>query len=493
MEDTNKLTKKPISNFSLMGVFLSAFIWVVLLWRFFDHGVYVLGFNVLIFGGLLFYLFILKLKLAGHFSRQDLYWIIPVIILILSYGIYENPFLKITSLLVLPLIFAIFYNQAFLTDKKNQHWEGRFIRAMINRIFSFPAFLYQAVLAYGQLIVPAGKGRKSLLLRIIGGLLLFILIAFLVFIPLLSAADPVFVGTMNIIYQWFLGIFSQVISYKILLIITLSIFFSALLIAWTRPFIYQLDKRPTIKLDSVVSGIVLSGILGLYLLFLGLQINYLWIGSLPVDFKATESLVKSGFWQLIILSLINILIYFFTYKKTGSVGQKILILFSSASLLLLFSAAYRMSLYVWYYGFSYEKFFASYAVLYCVTLFTYLIIKLFSRVRANILKFAILLFVWMYSLVSLLPVEQIIMRSNVALANSAETRIRLPELTMLSADVLYLVERYEKQGILLAREGSYGQAEPFNWQPWIEKQRKVVFNKAWYEKNLVNFLYLMKN
>jgi hypothetical protein len=222
------------------------------------------------------------------------------------------------------------------------------------------------------------------------------------------------------------------------------------------------------------------------------------VGTLPFDFKETENLVKSGFWQLFFLSVINIAIYFFTYRKTNLMVQWILTGFTVTSLLLLSSAGYRMGLYTTHYGFSYEKFFASYTVLYCAILFIWLISRLFIKKRSNIVKFLVVLFLWMYAVITVLPVEQFILRSNVSFAKLEQSRIRLFELTMLSPDVLSLVKKYESQGLLkennnyLVRENSVKSEEQYDWIPWIEKQEKKVEDKKWYERNIMNILYLSK-
>jgi hypothetical protein len=158
-----------------------------------------------------------------------------------------------------------------------------------------------------------------------------------------------------------------------------------------------------------------------------------------------------------------------------------------------------MGLYVTYYGFSYEKFFSSYTVIYCAILLIWLISRLFVKNRANILKFLILLFLWMYAFVAIMPVEQFILRTNVALSEVRESRIRLFELTMLSPDVLSLVKEYEQRGLLkedvgyLSREKENKSKEQFDWNPWINRQERDILNKSWYEKNLMNVMYLYNN
>ncbi|MCF7795392.1 DUF4173 domain-containing protein [Patescibacteria group bacterium] len=473
-----------------------AFFWVISLWNFWDKGIYALGFNATIFGLLLLALFIWVLYEKGYYIKNDLLWIMPMFLIFLSYSIYDNPFLKITSLLFTPIMLGIFYNQAFLKDKKTKNWDFEFISKIISRFFSFLIKINQSARLYLNLIIPSGKTKKNTAARIIGGVVLFLIIAFTVFIPLLSAADAVFAGQVQVIYDWFLNIFSSVLVYKVLVVIVLTVLLFSVLSAWGRKFEYQEKESANKNIDPIISGIFIGGVLCLYLLFLVIQVNRLWVGGLPFDFKAVETLVKSGFWQLLLLSMINILIYFFSYRKTSLLVQRILSAFTITSLLLLVSAAYRMALYVIYYGFSYEKFFASYTVLFCAVLFVWLIAKLFSRKRANILKFLIILFLWMYALMTVFPVEHFILRTNIALSNIKESRIRLLEMTMLSSDALSLVKKYERQGLLkessgyLSRESTVNGYNHFDWSPWIKKQEKIISDKTWYEKNIMNIIYL---
>ena len=187
-----------------------------------------------------------------------------------------------------------------------------------------------------------------------------------------------------------------------------------------------------------------------------------------------------------------------------SVVQKILAVFTVASLLLLCSAAWRMGLYVIYYGFSYEKFFAVYTVIYCAILFVWLVSRLFVNRRSDVIKFMVVLFIWMYALLTLLPVEQFILRTNVALSQLQDSHVRLAELTMLSPDVLDQVREYQKEDklkevnmerfflssptndpTLLERDMNYA-AE--GWDRWIERQEDVISSKAWYETNVMDWL-----
>jgi len=477
---------------------LSAF-WVIFLWNFWNRGIYALGLNAWIFSSLTILLFVGVLRWKNNFFRRDLIWIIPFVLISLSFALYDNPFLKITSILVFIGLFPVFYNYSFLSEKEKRYWNFDFFIRILKRVFSFLTQIGRSLILYLELIIPANKSKRNIIAKSIAGVILFLIIALTVFIPLLSSADTVFAGKIQVIYNFVKEFFSVPVVYKIITFVILSIITFSMLFAWGKSFVYQEKEEGSKKIDPIIPGIVLGGILLIYLLFLWVQLDQLWIGSLPFDFKKTESLVKSGFWQLFFLSIINILIYFFAYRKTNKLVQWILTAFTVASFLLLFSAAYRMVLYTTYYGFSYEKFFASYTVLFCLILFVWLISRLFIKKRSNMVKFLLILFLWMYAVVTIFPVEWFIMQSNIKLSKMSDSRIKLYELTMLSPDVLSLVKKYKESGVLKEDktsiyfvEGDTGEKErmePFSWQPWVEQQETIINNKKWYEKNLMNILF----
>ncbi|MDD4271197.1 MAG: DUF4173 domain-containing protein [Patescibacteria group bacterium] len=484
---------KPSAKRLLLCAGLAIF-WVIFIWGFWQKGIYALGINYFIFlslfGGLFFGVIYKKVK----FSINDLIWLAPIFSIILSFLIYDNPFLKIISLLILPVIFAFFYNYLSLENKEARHWDFYFLFKMIKRFFSFLSKIGLAAILYIELIIPAGKNKKRIIAKVAAGILLFLIISLTVIIPLLSSADKVFSGKTEFIYSWINAHVSLIFIYKIIASIILSVLMFSMLFAWNKKFDYREKEENNYKIDPIISGIVLGGILIIYLLFLWVQVGRLWVGSLPFEFKDTEQFVKSGFWQLFCLSIINIIIYFFTYRKTILIVQRILTVFTFASLLLLISAAHRMQLYVTYYGFSYEKLFASYTVIYCVILFIWLISRLFVKNRSNIFKFVIILFVCMYGLIAIFPVEQFILRANVKLSELNGSRIKLHELTMLSPDVLQLIKRYKAEGLLKDKVYYPGSgAGESDWSAWINKKEKIIADKKWYERNLMNYIYLKNN
>jgi len=486
MDQAKILSKKQI--YQLVTSLLIALFWVIFLWHFWDRGIYALGINSSVFLLLVFLFWGKNIKEQQIFSRSNLFWIIPIFFIILGYAIYENPFLKIINIFVLPVIFTIAFNYALLPERKKIHWHlSFFFRLFFSRFFGSLAKVPESGIQHSRLFYRSDKKRSTVKQVAIGLFLLFVVAGFFV-IPLLSAADPDFAGSMSWLSDWITSFISLELVGKIALAYAWSVFLLAVFLVWKKPLELKEAKADT-RADSIISGIVIGGILLLYILFLTIQLGHLWVNVLPVDFGQTEVLVKSGFWQLMLLSGINIVIFFFSYRRTNKVVQAILLAFTLASLLLLASAAYRMFLYVRFYGLSYEKFFASYAVLYCAILYLWLIFRSIARKKIDVIKFLFFLFLWMYAVINIFPVEQFIIRSNVYLAQLNDSRINIYESRILSPDVLTYVRDNKDQYFMKINHHDDSEVD---WSEWIGEQEEIVNAKSWYELNLVDVMYKLK-
>jgi hypothetical protein len=446
--------------------------WVLFLWRFWEEGIWILGLNAVVFLGGLFYYFVILLASRRRLDKADFFWIIPIGLIILSYLFYDNPFLKLTNILVLPLVFLVFYSQAQASARPGAPWGISLVFALIERAFSFFSSVPRALGDYLRLL-SLFRGKSAIVFRVLLGLLLFFVIAGGLFLPLLSSADPVFAGKIDFIYRWLQDLFDMPWVARVFVFIIFSLGIASLFLALVRPLELKATADGS-KFDQLIASIVLGGILLLYFLFIWVQLERLFGNTLPIDFRQTEQFVKSGFWQLLFLSLINIAIHLASGRNRQVFFRRLLSVFAFASLLLLFSAAQRMFLYVYYYGFSYEKFFAAYAVIYCLIFFSWLIYGFIRRVEQDLLRFLCQLFLLMYALACISPVEQLILRSNMALAKRPDSRIVLYELNMLSPDVLATIKRKTSTGELSAAD----------WRTWIEKQEQILSGKRWYETNL---------
>ena len=468
-------SKIAVSGKSMLvaGSFALSVYFVIALWNFWSTFVDALGFNstVFILGFVL--LFLASYGITNW--KKHALWIVPVVLIALSFSLWENPYLKVINILLLPLIMSVVFSYALLSTKTI---DMRFVILSIVERMTLILKLKAAVsLMCGRWRLTEGEDKKTLS-RVALGLLLFSVLALTVFIPLLSSVDPQFAVLMQGILDWFY----QALSFRYMGRIAFALVATVLIMGYILSFERQSDdmngrslSRKTV-LDPVISGIVLGGVLMIYGVFIVLQFPHLWMNQLPVDFQSTEQLVKSGFWQLLLLSVINIIFFFGYFKKTNVVVQDILKAFTIASFLLLISAGHRMFLYVFFYGLSYEKFFASYTVIYCAVLFAWLSYQLFFRRGGDLVKHLTFSLLWMYGIVTVMPVERIVFSFNAEMSRRPDSRIKMNELRMLSYDVLPLAATYRRD------EGWQG-----DWCYWAEREMRTVARKKWYEKNLANF------
>jgi hypothetical protein len=436
-------------------------------WGIWERGPGAVGINATVFALGVFVAFqvyaVGKYKLPIH----HVHWVVPLFLMFLSFSIYENPYITVINLFIIPIIFACYQVYASTPHSQKVFWNYAWMQKLTSRIVEVPASVQNALASIAEAVTKAGHRTHITFLKVLIGLLVFAVLAITIFIPLLSSAEPLFAEHMKDIVEFISKIITPTIFSKILVFIVMSLALVSGMLCWTKQTKFTEKKGK--PLDDIISGIVLGGIFLLYLLFLWTQIGTIWVSELPVAFEETEYLVKRGFWQLFILSVINVFLFLFTYRRTAKIVQFILTAFTFASLALLLSGAQRMAMYVYYYGFSYEKFFASYTVLFAIILFAKLIYCLFQRKKHDIVRFTVFSFLWMYSVATVLPTEQFIFRANAYLAAKPESRISMYELQMLSADVYGSISKLEdKEGV---------------WFEWKKNVRDRSKQKKIYEMN----------
>ena len=245
-----------------------ALFWVVFMWGFWEKGPFALGFNAFLFLSMFFGMFLWQLQKNGAYKKCDLVWIIPICCIILSFSIYDNPFIKIVSIPVLPILFVLFYNQASLPHKQGVYWGFEFLIHILTRGLSLVGQLGESVKTYTN---------KQLIVRVLIGVGIFLAAAALVFLPLLSAADAVFSEKVQVVTDWLQHVFSVPFIYKTGVFVLLSVLFYSMFVAWTKPFGLTETVVEPKQTDSVIVGIVLGGTLLVYLLFLWVQVNRLWV------------------------------------------------------------------------------------------------------------------------------------------------------------------------------------------------------------------------
>ncbi len=481
-------------RFVIASIIISGF-YVLFVWRFWNYGTEALGLNITVFWLLLtgFFLAIQWKKL----TIKSLLWIVPLLIIILSLGIYSTKFTGWISVLLLPIIFFIFTTHESHPRIRHLLWSRYFPLTIVLTLINFILALFSSsshkkiqkvTLPQKQL----SKNTVDIWRQIIIGVSIFLVLAGFVVIPLLSSADSSFA---NIFKNFFIWLGHLIDFFTPESFIRLLFFFFGIFVLmgslgyWRRtfkPFMTNKTKSQSAQKNTITIGIVLGGILVLYLIFIILQIKHLFVGALPVDFSKTENFVKSGFWQLVALTTLNILLYAGIYNRQTKTIQRILTIFTFTSLFLVFSATQRVFLYVLNYGLSYEKFFAFYTVVFCIFVFLWFLSLIFRHNKpANIIQGLFFLALWMYALATIAPLEKIILTTNLNLTQQENSRVDINELRMLGFDALPSIEKnydlFMREALKDYREhhepNKYKILEGLDKNP--EKELKKNFNTRW--------------
>ncbi len=465
------------SSRTTAAVFVLAVLTVLGHWNIWAHGVDALGWNSTV--AWLTTLSLLWFNRAERSFRRDRCWLLPLIAIAVSYSVFENPWLKLISCFVLPAATGIFFAYAQLGRPRQPLWDLALTSVLLKRTAGpFRQLSRSFSFVVSRPAVAFGKANNSLMKRVMRGVLLLVPVAILVS-ALLASADEKFANLYQNLVSEFFALISWSVALKMAWMIVVATLVFATLHSWRKPLAFEQPGR-TAAMDDVVVGIVIGGVLFIYLVFLYLQIDYLTVGVLPSDFAQVERLVKSGFWQLFFLSILNIGLFLLIYNNIGGVALLLLRVFVAASGLLLISAAWRMGLYVYWYGLSYEKFFASYTTVFALVVFVYLLVASFLSRRRDVFRFIAFAALGAYSIATLLPVEKVIFHSNLRLAKIVDSRVHLRDLKHLSLDIVGDVERElgrrPSSQLLTAGDGG--------WSLWLRNKKNRRCRRAWYEWRL---------
>jgi hypothetical protein len=511
--------KRSDQHRSRLGFYclLLAIYTALFLGNFFVRGVSAIGIN-----GAVFMCFLLGLYhtatsrgIPGTVTGKVLYS--SMVLMSLSFALWENPFVSRITIVVLPLTFLFFIIWESLEHKDLQFWNSLFFVRMMHKIFLTPIALgsVQNFFTVGHNTSSSAAGIAK---RVIFGSIVAVVLLTVIIIPLLRSADTQFDIAVEVV--------TQVVSFVEIGLRTALAVFAFFVLSMLTIVMCQktkfvlLDGSNEKSRDSIIAGIILGSILVTYIIFLLFVAGLEWTTQLKDTFEETETFVKTGFWQLFFLSALNVILFWLYFKRTTQLVQYILGAFTLSSLLLVVTAGQKVLLYVYQYGLSYEKFFALYTVVYCIVLFCVLIFSLFGTRRTQVLQYVFLSALVFYSLATVLPVENIIIQTNIL--ERENTRIDLYELRMLSPDVYGAVKNFEStpshatwlntvdtylavnnnwgkhyltQGCEKLSHLERGPCETryegkeqttlkdwdYMWKDWSQQQQEILQKKKWYE------------
>ena len=361
--------------------------------------------------------------------RPDFGWLltIPVIMLSLTYTLHTNFVFYVLNFMAIPVLLMV---QTLLITKNNKYaWHdigviedilyGFFVRTFgnIGKPFSI----------LGKLLHPKGSQKKyDNLKKVLLGLIIAVPLLMII-LSLLASADSIFEQYLGQIPDWFKDIKIGEFLFRGIMILSVCIV--------SFGYIWSLSERRkgsgsltegrtkwNLKVwDPVVVITILTTVNIIYVLFVFIQFSYLFGGlkaGLPAEFTFAEY-ARRGFFELVAVTLINFSILLFslgfTRKKDKATDRTMSILNTllvGCTLVILFSAHFRMSMYEEAYGYTYLRMFTHIFMVFLFILFLLAFYRIWNE-KFTLVKPYIIASIAAFLIVNYMNVDVIIARNNV--------------------------------------------------------------------------------
>lgn len=301
--------------------------------------------------------------------------LIPIILLSSTYFIYDNSFFNNLNLIIIPVLVSIMVLGA-IGEKFEINIDT--IGKLLGSFFNPLSYIEESMVKFVDNIkeklkinVDTNKEKKTK--KVMKAIFITIPLV-LVIIALLSSADEVFANIFKGIFNQIINVFSTInISTTFLKIIFIAIAFFYFIglfyyICIDYEVIDNIDKKQEKKYDNFTIKMILISLNIIYLIFCYIQIKSLFIRSTTLNYA---HYARQGFFQLMIVSLINLVTILLAKKRENREEGKSNKFINYMSLIMIFftfiiviSAGVRMYFYESTYGYTLLR-----LLVYC-TLFT---------------------------------------------------------------------------------------------------------------------------
>lgn len=349
-----------------------------------------------------------------------------IMLLTATYGIHSNPILLAINLLAIPTLIAA---QTILFTGKNLfkwHTPEFILDIIYSVLYGGLAYIHKSI----QLIIDSfyknpNRKRHSTISKIFVGLIISLPLL-IVIIGLLSSADLVFKNIMDNLSGFFVNLkLNSLMTQAILVLIVALLIFSYL---WYLSIPQKRDCKiqPINELkdngvmDPIIIITVLVMICLIYSLFIFIQFAYLFgsaYSKLPAALTYSEY-ARRGFFELVLVTLINLSIVLINVNlskhKTEGLNKLLqglntfLIL---CTLVILFSAHLRMTLYEKIYGYTYLRFFTHTFMVYILILLITASLKVWYK-KLSLAKVYLIISLIAYTAINYVNADAIIANKN---------------------------------------------------------------------------------
>ncbi len=478
-----RIDEKTPMNLKLRALILSVLIGVIYFIFSFDKRYTAssyLGISYLIFTSIVIMYFIAINGIKNKKSLLGYFLIGSSMLVSLTFAIYTNPLIRSLNRIFVPATLIMGF--IVLNYKDVDFNLGNFINGFFKRIFthSFKTTTKVPDVTFKLLKERTNKKDKEVYKSILQGILISIPVILLLG-SLLSRADNVFgyyIKNLNETITLFKirDSFWQFIS---------SIFISIYIFGLIWSFRYkfrdesnQYFKKETIEPIKIITLLIIINML--YLVFTKVQISYLYAGDLELlpGGLSYSDYARKGFFELVVITIINMVLISFLKAKVIGKDEKISITLNvlytfivGFTLNMMFSAFYKMNMYVEAFGYTRLRILVQ---LFIILLGIIIILELiYIWMKVSMFKPILVVSVVFYLAINFFNIDAFIARKNIEMYK--DKGMYGSYLKILSFDALKEMDKALK-------EGNIDQVTYNNWIK-VNKINLHTDNDKWYEYN----------
>ena len=374
-----------------------------------------LGINVVLFTvPLLIFLILMMEQEKVIKNKLGLLFVIPIVLLSTTYFIYDNTF-KYLNIIVIPILYFLMY----IFTIKPMYTLGdtivEFLNLLVKPLNSIGMFTKENIKTLPKKAKTKSNKveKKEKNYDLLISLLVVVPVVIIVLL-LLASADSIFGGLFKNIFNIDLSFLrlDEVVT-RVILFVILFFYLGSTIFFLTK--IYPKEKR--VKGESkeykpLTLNMLLISLNIIYVVFDIIQINSLLLHRVAKGFNYA-SYARSGFFQLMFITFINISIVLLSKKCKEETKTKIMsIVMILLTYIINISAFYRMFLYEQAYGYTVLRL-GVYAILITeAILFIPTIVYIINK-KVNILNWYIIITIAVYSIINCFSVDRVIAENNI--------------------------------------------------------------------------------
>lgn len=405
-KEETEYTKRMKQNFSFFGpiTFVYAVFYAFCMFR---NGSGV-TFPFFMAGSLLYLCFSLR-KLEISLKRDSAFYMISMMLLAVStFCTDDGRIIAFNKTGIFLLMMSLLLNQFFDTS----NWKlGKYLLAICQLVFASIGELGRPFTDASAYMKNKEKKQNNKFWYAVLGMIIALPLMLIVWL-LLSSADAVFRNMTSRL----LGNINIGNIFNIMFRIFFLYFAAYLLTAYLCKHKIKEEVKDKRNGEPVLAITVTGMLSALYLVFSVIQIVYLFLGKMQLPEGYTyASYAREGFFQLLAVSIINLLIVLFvmSYFRNSKILKMILTIMSFCTFIMIASSALRMIIYIRYYYMTFLRILVLWALVLLFFLFLGVIVNIFVE-KFPLFRYNMVVVTVLYLVLSFSHPDYIIASINVA-------------------------------------------------------------------------------